>query len=164
LPRWSMTTTAPASSPVRICRWPWRAFRPRPGDDDPIGSGIWVSRATVTTVAVLNTRRPGRQPDRQDAALPEPLVTAADGLDGDALRPTRDLGAAARRAEPSCRPRSRFSGVNRQISVTTTGHLEGVDVERAELLALVDGGEARTSTAAVRFCATSRPRLPSAAR
>ncbi len=44
-------------------------------------------------------------------------------------------------AEPSCSPRSRLSGVNRQSLVAAPGHLEGVDVEGGELLTLVGGDE-----------------------
>ena len=93
------------------------------GDGDLDGLGDSVSRADGDDGRVVE-RREGlrRNAIGGHAALAEPLVAAADGLDrhaGSARRP--DAGAAGGGAEPSCRPRSRLSGVNRHSSSRPPG-------------------------------------------
>ena len=73
----------------------------------------------------LAERRPRRGGDAVggDPALADPGVVAADGLDGDARRPRSTSTAAvpSNAAVPSCSPRSRRSGVNRQFSSRPPG-------------------------------------------
>ena len=66
-------------------------------------------------------------------------------------------------AEPSCRPRSRRSGVNRQISSRPPGTSNALTSNEENSSPLLAAARAEPSTASVNP-ATSRPRLPSAAR
>ena len=81
-----MTTTASASSPTRICRWPY-AVAPSPGPVTTIsiGSAIWVSRADGDDRRVVERRERLRgNAVGGHTALTEPLVAAAHRFHGDA--------------------------------------------------------------------------------
>ena len=107
---------------------------------------------------------PARQPGRRDTALAEPLVAAAHGLDRDTGRSLTSICAAAggRRGTvvQAAQPLQRGEPPD---LVAAVRHLEGVDVERGEQLAL---GPCRVERAAVplrplgQFAAT-QPTAPS---
>jgi len=79
-----------------------------------------------------------------DTALPEAVVTALDGFDRHAVAfadlDDRVSGRGGRSVVQTTQSLERREAPQ---LVTTAGHLEGVDVERAELLALVGGGQCR---------------------
>src|SRR5689334_20157089 len=117
-----MTTTASASSPSRICRCPY-AVAPSPGPVTVISIGSSTTPSTVTSVAWLNdenacaaTRSAGTPawPSRSSPRRTTSVVTPGRSV-------TSMVAAPVAAAEPSCSPRSRRSGVNRQISSRPCG-------------------------------------------
>ncbi|COW79293.1 Uncharacterised protein [Mycobacterium tuberculosis] len=129
----------------------------------PTGSTTWVSRSTVTRVAELNdenawaaTRSVGTPPSPSRGS---PRRTVWVYTPGRSLTVIVALPVA--RAEPSCRPRSRRNGVNRQISSRPCGTSNASTSKEANSSPLLC---AIPSTAAVSPGAVIRPRPPSAAR
>ena len=129
-----------------------------------------VSLPTVTIVALLNdenawaaTRSAGTPPWPSRSSPRRTVSTVTPGRSVTSMCALPVAGA-----EPSCRPRNRFSGVNRQISSRPCGTSKASTSNDVKISPLV-----LPSRVAVRSCATdfrrfarptSRPRLPSAAR
>src|SRR6478672_3914721 len=119
-----------------------------------IGSPTGVSFSTVTIVALLNdenawaaTRSAGTPPWPRRSS---PRRTVSTVTPGRSVTPMVAMPFAG--AEPSCSPRSRFSGVNRQISSRPCGTSKASTSNDVKISPLV-----LPSRVAVRSCATIFP-------
>src|ERR1700754_4294235 len=116
-----------------------------------IGSPTWVSRPTVTIVALLNdenacaaTRSAGTPPWPSRSSPRRTVSTVTPG------RSVTSMPAVpVATADPSCSPRRRFSGVNRQISSRPCGTSKASTSNDVKISPLV-----LPSSVAVRSCAT----------